>query len=102
MQSTISIPRLRATVSGRVITPNAAASDQAHTIYYGDVGAALRLGDTGAYVGFLGEEAPARVRDAYPQSTWDRLVTVKRRYDPTNLFRHNHNIPPATEATRRT
>jgi FAD/FMN-containing dehydrogenase len=67
-----------------------------------DFAAALRQGDTGAYVGFLGDEGPARVRDAYPGPTWDRLVAIKRRYDPTNLFRRNHNIPPAAEATWRT
>ena len=33
---------------------------------------------------------PSRV----PGATWDRLVEVKRRYDPTNLFRLNQNIPP--------
>jgi FAD/FMN-containing dehydrogenase len=56
--------------------------------------AAMRQGDSGAYVGFLG--AHARVRDAYPGATWDRLATIKGRYDPTNLFRLNHNIPPAS------
>lgn len=40
------------------------------------------------------DEGPARVRDAYPGPTWDRLVAIKRRYDPTNLFRLNQNIPP--------
>ena len=62
--------------------------------------AALRQGDAGAYVNFLGDEGDARVRDAYPGSTWDRLVEIKRRYDPTNLFRLNQNIPPATESPR--
>ena len=57
--------------------------------------AALRQGDDGAYTGFLGEDGPARVHQAYPESTWDRLVGVKARYDPTNLFRHNHNVPAA-------
>jgi FAD/FMN-containing dehydrogenase len=55
--------------------------------------AALQQGDTGAYVGFLGDEGQARVRQAYPRSTWDRLIQVKARYDPTNLFRLNQNIP---------
>ena len=55
--------------------------------------AALQQGDTGAYVGFLGDEGQARVRQAYPGSTWDRLIQVKARYDPTNLFRLNQNIP---------
>ena len=58
--------------------------------------AALDQGDSGAYVNFLGDEGEARVRAAYPGSTWDRLAAVKARYDPTNLFRRNHNIAPAS------
>jgi FAD/FMN-containing dehydrogenase len=57
--------------------------------------AALRQGDPGVYVNFLSDEGPERVRQAYPGATWDRLVEVKRRYDPGNLFRRNHNIPPS-------
>ncbi|HVD16620.1 MAG TPA: FAD-binding oxidoreductase [Actinomycetota bacterium] len=60
-----------------------------------DFAAALHQGDDGAYVGFLGEEGETRLRHAYPGPTWDRLVEIKRRYDPANLFRLNHNIPPA-------
>ncbi len=56
--------------------------------------AALYQGDSGAYVNFLVDEGEARVRAAYPGSTWDRLVSIKGRYDPTNLFRLNQNIPP--------
>jgi len=58
--------------------------------------AALRQGDQGAYAGFLGDEDQGRVHQAYPAATWERLAAVKARYDPTNLFHHNHNIPPAT------
>ncbi len=53
----------------------------------------LEQGDDGAYVNFLGDEGPERVRAAYPGATWDRLVEVKARYDPTNLFRRNQNVP---------
>jgi FAD/FMN-containing dehydrogenase len=60
-----------------------------------DFAAALRQGDGGAYVNFLGDEGPEAVRRAYPGPTWDRLVEVKRRYDPDNLFRLNQNIPPS-------
>jgi FAD/FMN-containing dehydrogenase len=58
--------------------------------------AALGQGDAGVYVNFLGDEGEARVREAYPGSTWDRLAAIKGRYDPTNLFRLNQNIAPAT------
>jgi FAD/FMN-containing dehydrogenase len=60
--------------------------------------AALHQGDTGAYVNFLGDEGETRVRAAYPGTTWDRLAEIKGRYDPTNLFRLNQNIPPASES----
>ena len=50
---------------------------------------------SGGYVGFLGDEDEATVRAAYPGPTWGRLREIKRRYDPDNLFRLNHNIPPA-------
>ena len=56
--------------------------------------AALQQDDRGAYVNFLADEGEERVRAAYPGSTWDRLAAVKARYDPTNLFRLNQNIPP--------
>ena len=47
----------------------------------------------GVYVNFLGEdEGPDRVREAYGDSVYDRLVDVKSRYDPDNVFHHNQNI----------
>ena len=69
----------------------------AHEPWVSGFAAVLRQGEGGAYVGFLGEEGEGRVREAYPESTWDRLAAIKGRYDPTNLFRLNQNIPPAAE-----
>ena len=48
----------------------------------------------GAYVNFLGDEGEARVRAAYSPRTYERLAALKTRYDPTNFFRLNNNIPP--------
>jgi hypothetical protein len=56
---------------------------------------ALQPHDLGAYPGFLTDDGPARIRSAYPGSTWDRLATIKAAYDPANLFRLNQNISPA-------
>jgi hypothetical protein len=60
-----------------------------------DFAAALQQSDKGLYVNFLSAEGEERVRAAYPGSTWDRLASVKARYDPDNLFRLNQNIAPA-------
>jgi FAD/FMN-containing dehydrogenase len=65
-----------------------------HEAWVNELSGALRRGDDGVYVNFLGDEGEARVREAYPEPTWERLVAVKRRYDPGNLFRLNQNIPP--------
>ena len=40
------------------------------------------------------DETAERVRLAFGPERFDHLVAVKRRYDPTNRFRHNLNIPP--------
>jgi FAD/FMN-containing dehydrogenase len=47
----------------------------------------------GAYVNFMMEEGDERVRASY-RGNYDRLVQVKRKYDPDNLFRVNQNIRP--------
>jgi FAD/FMN-containing dehydrogenase len=58
---------------------------------------ALQPNDDAAYVGFLTDDGQARIRGAYPATTWDRLTRIKSMYDPTNLFRLNQNIPPETD-----
>jgi FAD/FMN-containing dehydrogenase len=60
-----------------------------------EFGRALNSTDKAAYVNFLDNEGPERVRAAYPGAIWDRLRQVKRQYDPQNLFHANQNIPPA-------
>jgi FAD/FMN-containing dehydrogenase len=50
----------------------------------------------GEYVNDLGREAEegmARIKAGYG-ANYERLVALKAKYDPTNLFRHNQNIPP--------
>ncbi len=49
--------------------------------------------EQGVYVNNLGEEGDERVRAAYGPN-YDRLVTLKNKYDPTNFFRLNHNVKP--------
>jgi FAD/FMN-containing dehydrogenase len=58
------------------------------------VASELRQENTGAYANFLADEGEERVRAAYPGATWDRLAKVKAKYDPTNFFKLNQNIPP--------
>ena len=47
----------------------------------------------GAYINFMADEGADRVRESY-QRNYDRLVQIKRKYDPANLFRLNQNIKP--------
>lgn len=54
----------------------------------------------GVYANFLEDEGEDRIREAYPEATYARLAEVKRRFDPTNLFRLNQNILPASAASR--
>ena len=52
----------------------------------------------GVYVNYLGQEADEgaeRVKSAYGREKYARLVALKEKYDPTNLFRLNQNIKPS-------
>ncbi|HEX2883480.1 MAG TPA: FAD-binding oxidoreductase [Candidatus Limnocylindria bacterium] len=57
--------------------------------------AALEPKGNGVYANFLEDEGEERIRQAYPNGTFERLAQVKRRYDPRNIFHRNQNIRPA-------
>jgi FAD/FMN-containing dehydrogenase len=50
--------------------------------------------EEGGYVNFMAEDDQDRIRANY-RGNYDRLVSVKREYDPDNLFRFNQNIKPS-------
>lgn len=51
---------------------------------------------TGAvYLNFIGDEGRDRVVAGLGTENFNRLARIKRQYDPDNVFRYNHNIPPA-------
>ena len=52
-----------------------------------------RFATGGVYVNFMTDEEDKRVREAYGES-YDRLVELKKKYDPDNMFRLNQNINP--------
>jgi hypothetical protein len=55
---------------------------------------ALEPHSLGVYVNFTSDDANERVRQAYNENQWARLTALKAKYDPTNFFRMNANIPP--------
>ncbi len=88
--------RLMLNVAAVYATPDEAP---VHEAWVTKAAAALRQADAGAYVNFLADEGEQRIRAAYPGRTWDRLAAIKLQYDPTNLFRLNQNIPPASKGS---
>jgi FAD/FMN-containing dehydrogenase len=54
----------------------------------------------GVYVNYLGgavDEGSDRIREAYGPEKYARLLALKQKYDPTNLFRGNQNINPRSQ-----
>lgn len=47
------------------------------------------------YLNFIGDEGSDRIRAGFGAHNWERLVAVKKEFDPENTFRLNHNIDPS-------
>ena len=50
----------------------------------------------GVYVNYMDHDESERIGDAYGSTHYARLVELKKRYDPDNLFRSNQNIAPSS------
>jgi FAD/FMN-containing dehydrogenase len=65
-----------------------------HVAWVRDFSEAMAPHAVGQYINFLSDEGSDAVRAAYGDR-WRRLVALKRRLDPQNLFRYNYNIDPS-------
>ncbi len=73
------------------------ADDDTNIAYTRALAGAMKPWTTGrAYLNFIGDEGAGRVEAAFGSDKYARLSRLKREWDPTNLFRHNQNIAPAT------
>jgi FAD/FMN-containing dehydrogenase len=72
-----------------------AADDEKCLNWAREMHAATQPFSHGVYVNFLSQEGEDRVREAYTPEVWQRLVAVKKTWDPGNLFRMNQNIKPS-------
>jgi len=66
-------------------------------VYLGRVDLAIAPYRVGEYPNFV--EAPTDARRFFDAATWARLQRVKSAYDPGDLLRGNHRIPPMTTPT---
>lgn len=71
------------------------AGEDAHCIAWARefFAASQPFASSGAYINFLTQDETDRISFAYG-ATYDRLVALKKKYDPANFFRMNQNIKP--------
>jgi FAD/FMN-containing dehydrogenase len=73
--------------------PDAADDDDRIAWVRGYFDATAPFAEAGGYVNFMSDDDQAQIRPSY-RDNYDRLVEIKRSYDPENLFRVNQNIAP--------
>jgi FAD/FMN-containing dehydrogenase len=52
--------------------------------------------EDGVYINFVAEPSESAIESGFGSDNYARLVAVKDKYDPDNLFRSNTNIPPSS------
>jgi len=73
------------------------ADDAANVGWTAAFGAAVtHFSDGSGYLNYMSDVDQSLVTRSYDTTTHERLVAIKRQYDPTNTFRFNHNIRPGT------
>ncbi len=74
-----------------------AGDTEKNIAYTKELAGAMKPWSTGrVYLNFLGDEGQDRVESGFGTEKYARLRSLKAKWDPTNLFRHNQNIPPAS------
>lgn len=74
------------------------ADNQLNIDYIRNLARAMKPWSTGAaYLNFLGDEGMSRIEASFGPEKFARLQRLKAQWDPTNVFCHNQNIPPAPE-----
>jgi FAD/FMN-containing dehydrogenase len=72
------------------------ADDEKNIAYTREISGALKPWTTGrVYLNYIGDEGAERVAAGFGPDRYERMRELKRKWDPTNLFRHNQNIEPA-------
>lgn len=89
--------RFSLNVLGATATPQMVETVKAHITRLAHATRQYQTGEI--FINYM-EVDPAvdRVRAAYPPEDWERLVALKTRHDPANLFRFNRNIPPLPDS----
>lgn len=75
--------------------PEQAADAERHIAWVRSFFADLEPHSQGVYVNFTSDDAAERVTSAYSPAQWSRLTSLKAKFDPSNFFAANANIPPA-------
>jgi hypothetical protein len=87
-------PRFAVFIVAVCPTPQLLAADRAWVRSFWEALRPHSLG-AGSYVNAMTEFEDDRVRTSYGPAKYQRLATIKTKYDPRNLFHHNANIQPA-------
>jgi hypothetical protein len=74
-----------------------AEADAANVSYTRSLAQAMTPWTTGrVYLNYVGDEGEARIEASFGAEKMARLRAIKAKWDPHNVFHHNHNIRPAT------